>query len=202
MASAIMLATPSVAWAHIVVSPEEAPADKYQKFAVSVPTEKDIPTTKIRVEVPEGFTATGVQPVPGWQHEFERDQGVINAITWSDGKMGPEEFQEFALQARTPKDTGEYAWKAYQTYEDGSVVEWTGPPDAEEPASVVRVVTDSSQTDNGDRAGESGSPTTRDSGGGFTPIAAYTGLGLGALALILALALVVVLLAMRRRRSA
>ena len=82
------------------------------------------------------------------------------------------------------------------------MVEWTGPPDAEEPASVVRVVTDGSQTDNGDRAGESGSPTTRDLGGGFTPIAAYTGLGLGALALILALALVVVLLAMRRRRSA
>jgi uncharacterized protein YcnI len=61
-----------------------------------VPTEKDIPTTKIRVEVPEGFTVTGVQPVPGWQHEFERDQGVINAITWSGGKLGPEEFQEFA----------------------------------------------------------------------------------------------------------
>jgi hypothetical protein len=69
------------------------------------------------------------------------------------------------------------------------VVEWTGPPDAEEPASVVTVVTDSSQTDNGDRAGESGSPTTRDLGGGFTPIAAYTGLDLGALALILGFSL-------------
>lgn len=68
-------------------------------------------------------------------------------------------------------------------------MEWTGLPDAEEPASDVRVVTDSSQTDNGDRAGESGSPTARDSGSGFTPIAAYTGLGLGTLALVLALAL-------------
>jgi hypothetical protein len=105
------------------------------------------------------------------------------------------------LQARTPKDTGDYAWKAYQTYEDGSVVEWTGPPDAEEPASVVTVVSDSSQADNGDPAGEAGSTTARGSGDGFASIAAYTGLGLGALALVLVLALFVAFLVLRRRQS-
>jgi uncharacterized protein YcnI len=185
-----------------VLSPKQVPANSYQKLAVSVPTEKDIPTTNIRVEVPEGFTVTGVQPLPGWQYEFERDQGLIKAITWSGGEIRPEEFQEFSLQAKTPRDTGDYAWKAYQTYEDGSVVEWTGPPDAEEPASVVSVVSDSLQSGNGERVGESGSPTAQGSGGGFTPIAVYTGLGLGALALLLSLALGVVLLALRRRRSA
>jgi len=123
LAAAIMLTTASVAWAHVVVSPKEAaPANQYQKFAVSVPTKKDIPTTKISVEVPEGFAVTCVQPMPRWQHEFEKNQGVIKAITWSGGKTAPEEFQEFTLQAKTPKDTGEYAWKACQTIEDGSVV--------------------------------------------------------------------------------
>jgi uncharacterized protein YcnI len=136
-----------VAWAHVVVSPKEAPADAFQKFVVSVPTEKDIPTTDVRVEVPEGFTVTGVQPVPGWQHEFEKEGGVVRAISWSGGKINPEEFQEFAFQARTPAATGEFAWKVYQTYEDGSVVEWTGPPDSEEPASVVGVVSGGSRTD-------------------------------------------------------
>ncbi|HZB81523.1 MAG TPA: YcnI family protein [Rubrobacteraceae bacterium] len=194
-----IIAAAGVAWAHVVLSPKQVPANSYQKLAVSVPTEKDIPTTKIRVEVPEGFTVTGVQPVPSWQYEFERDQGLIKAITWSGGEIRPQEFQEFPLQAKTPKDTGDYSWKAYQTYEDDSVVEWTGPPDAEEPASVVSVVSDSSQLDNGDRAGESGSPTAQGSAGGFTPIAAYTGLGLGALAL--ALALLVALLVLRRRRQ-
>ena len=197
----LVIAAAGVAWAHVVLSPKQVPANSYQKLAVSVPTEKDVPTTKIRVEVPEGFTVTGVQPVPGWRYEFERDQGLIKAITWSGGQIRPEEFQEFALQAKTPKDTGDYAWKAYQMYEDDSVVEWTGPPDAEEPASVVSVVSDSSQPDNGERAGESGSPTAQGSGGGFTPIAAYTGLGLGALALTLALALLVALLVLRRRRQ-
>jgi hypothetical protein len=73
------------------------------------------------------------------------------------------------LQARTPKDTGDYAWKAYQTYEIGSVVEWTGPPDAGEPASVVRVVPETSQADDGDNAEGAGSQTERDSGGVGSP---------------------------------
>src|SRR3954447_25251017 len=89
----LVLATAGVAWAHVVVTPKEAPAGSYQKFSVSVPTEKDIPTTGVRVEVPEGFTVTGVQPVPGWQHEFEKDGGVVKTITWSGGKIEPEEFQ-------------------------------------------------------------------------------------------------------------
>jgi uncharacterized protein YcnI len=202
----LTLATAGVAWAHVVVSPKEAPANSYQKFVVSVPTEKDIPTTEVRVEVPEGFTVTGVQPVSGWQHEFEKEGGVIRAISWSGGKINPEEFQEFALQARTPGDTGEFAWKAYQTYEDGSVVEWTGPPDSEEPASVVRVVSGGSQTDeHGAEAKETYSEETTGSarddlpksgGPAMQTIGVYAGLSLGTLVLSS-----MALLALRRRRS-
>jgi len=138
--------------------------------------------------------------VPGWDYEFEEEGGVIRAIIWSGEEIEPREFQEFAVQARTLADTGGYSWSAFQTYEDGSVVEWTGPPeeaeqpeeDAEEaeehamekteegPASVVEVIQGDAQTD---RPG-AGAPR---SGGGFTPIAAYGGLGLGALALVVAL---------------
>jgi uncharacterized protein YcnI len=82
----LMLATAGVAWAHVVVSPKEVPADSYQVLTVRAPTEKEIPTTEIRVEVPEGFTVAGVQPVPGWQSEFEEDGGIIRAITWSGGE--------------------------------------------------------------------------------------------------------------------
>jgi hypothetical protein len=104
-------------------------------------------------------------------------------------------------------DTGEYPWKAYQTYKDGSVVEWTGPPEdpnkpdtdmdsAEEkpgPASVVEVL------QSGAQPGEPGTAATG-SGGVFTPIAAYSGLGLGALALVVAL--VALLVALLRGRKA
>src|SRR4051812_20060344 len=88
----ILLTTAGVAWAHVVVSPKEVPANSYQKLVTSVPTEKDIPTTKVRVEVPEGFTVTGVEPGPGWKYDFEKESGVITAIPWSGGEIAPEEF--------------------------------------------------------------------------------------------------------------
>ena len=140
-----MLAMSAPAWAHVVVSPTEVTAGDYETLTVSVPTEKEIPTTKIRVEVPEGFLLSGVQPVPGWKHTFEEDGGVVRAVTFSGGEIRPREFQQFLVQAQAPEEPGDYPWKAIQTYEDGSVVEWTGAPDSEEPASVVEVVSGGSE---------------------------------------------------------
>jgi uncharacterized protein YcnI len=140
-----MLAVSAPAWAHVVVSPEVVTAGDYETLTVSVPTEKEVPTTKIRVEVPEGFLLSGVQPVPGWEHAFQEDGGVVRAVTFSGGEIRPQEFQQFLLQAQAPEEPGKYSWKAFQTYEDGSVVEWTGAPDSEEPASVVEVVSGGSE---------------------------------------------------------
>lgn len=184
----LTLAVASEASAHVVVSPEEVPSDSFEKLIVRVPTEKDIPTTGIRVEVPEGFTVLGVQPVPGWNYEFEEEAGVSEAITWSGGQIRPQEFQEFAFQARTPDESGEFSWNAYQTYEDGSVVEWTGPEDTEEPASVVRVAAGGAGTDEqGAEAKEENNSENTVSMSGIAPIAAYGGLGVSILALIVAL---------------
>ena len=123
-----MLAVSAPAWAHVVVSPEKVTAGDYETLTVSVPTEKEIPTTKIRVGVPEGFLLSGVQPVPGWEHTFQEDGGVVRAVTFSGGEIRPREFQQFLVQAQAPEEPGEYAWKAFQTYEDGSVMEWSAPP--------------------------------------------------------------------------
>jgi uncharacterized protein YcnI len=191
LSSSLTLAVASVAWAHVVVSPEEVAAGDYETLTVSVPTEKEVPTTEVRVEVPEGFTLSGVQPVPGWQYEFEEDGGLITAVTWSGGEIGPREFQQFLVQAQAPEEPGGYSWRAIQTYEDGSVVEWTGPPDAEEPASVVEVVSGNAEEE-GSKAGEAGpnvdraaagaSTDTLASTGGTSPLV-YAGLGFGVLAL-------------------
>src|ERR671921_1361923 len=135
-----MLVMSAPALAHVVVSPEVVTAGDYETLTVSVPTEKEIPTTNIRVVVPEGFLLSGVQPVPGWEHTFEEEGGVVTAVTFSGGEIRPPEFQQFLLDAQAPEEAGEYPWKAIQTYEDGSVVEWTGPPDSEEPASVIEVL--------------------------------------------------------------
>jgi uncharacterized protein YcnI len=140
-----MLALAAPAAAHVVVSPEEVTAGDYETLTVSAPTEKEVPTTEIRVEVPEGFLLSGVQPVPGWEHAFEEDRGVVAAVTFSGGQIRPREFQQFLVQAQAPEEPGGYPWKATQTYEDGSTVEWAGAPDSEEPASVVEVVSGGSE---------------------------------------------------------
>jgi uncharacterized protein YcnI len=200
LSSLLTLAVAGAAWAHVVVSPEKVPAGEFETLTVTVPTEKEVPTTEVRVEVPEGFTVFGVQPVPGWNYQFEEDGGVITSVTWSGGELRPREFQQFLLSAQAPEESGEYPWRAFQTYEDGSVVEWTGPPDAEEPASVVEVVSSGSHA-----SGESGSrqtgaepagDTLPDSGG--TSLVAYGAYGIvGAVALILGAAMAVLL----RRRT-
>ena len=181
----LTLAVASVASAHVRVLPEEVPAGSFEVFTVRVPTEKDIPTTGIRVEVPEGFTISRVEPVPGWDYELEEEAGVVSAITWSGGEIGATEFQQFNVQGQTPEETGEYAWNAYQTYEDGEIVEWTGPEDSEEPASVVRVV-EGAEGGQGAATQESSSENLLGTGE-ITSIAAYSGLGVGVLALVLAL---------------
>jgi uncharacterized protein YcnI len=188
MSSLLTLAIAGTAWAHVVVTPEKVTAEDYETLTVSVPTEKEVPTTEVRVEVPDGFTVSGVQPVPGWDYEFEEDGGLITSITWSGGEIGPQEFQQFLLQAQAPEEPGEYAWRAFQTYEDGSVEKWTGPPESEEPASVVVVAPASSTEQRGHDGGDAGSPHETASAGalpdsGGTSPALYGVVGAVALAL-------------------
>jgi uncharacterized protein YcnI len=193
VSSFLTLAVAGTSWAHVEVTPEEVVAEEYATLTVTVPTEQDVPTTEVRVEVPEGFTVSGVQPVPGWEYEFEEDGGLITSVSWSGGEIGPREFQQFLLSAQAPEEPGEYSWRAFQTYEDGSVVEWTGPPDAEEPASVIVVgSTGGAKGHGGDEAGSHSETASAgalpDSGG--TNLLLYgavgtLGLGLAATALLL-----------------
>ena len=183
-----MLAVAAPAWAHVTVSPEEVAAGDYETLTVSVPTEKEVPTTEIRVEVPEGFLLSGVQPVPGWEHAFEEDGGIVTAVTFSGGEIRPREFQQFLVQAQAPEEPGEYPWKAIQTYENGSVVKWTGPPDSEEPASVVEVVSGGAEDPEPSPEPSEASASQQAGGeaevladtGGTSP-AVYAGLGLAGL---------------------
>ncbi len=183
LSALLALAVTSVASAHVRVLPEDVPAGTYEVLTVRVPTEKDIPTTGVRVEVPEGFTISRVEPVPGWDYELEEEGSIVSAITWSGSEIEETEFQEFNIQGQTPEETGEYPWRAFQTYQDGSVVEWVGPEDAEEPASVVSV-TEGGPNDSA--AQQSGSEASTGSGL-VTQLAAYGGLVLGTLALVIAL---------------
>jgi uncharacterized protein len=61
-------------------------------------------------------------------------------VTWTGGKIAPGEFQDFPVSLQIPDKPGTtLTFKAVQTYDNGKVVRWIGPPDAEDPAPQVKV---------------------------------------------------------------
>jgi uncharacterized protein len=153
------LGLPAAAGAHVTVQPNQAPAGGFTRLDVRVPNERDnAGTTKVEVQVPPGFVEASYEPVPGWsvkvtKHKLAKpvktDEGdrvteEVSRITWTgDGKTGvirPGEFQDFGLSVALPDKPGrKLTFKALQTYANGEVVRWIGPPRADEPAPQVEL---------------------------------------------------------------
>lgn len=124
--------------AHVTVEPRSSTARASERYTVRAPTEKAVPTVKIRVEFPTGVTVSRFLPKAGWKRDTEKDgTGRLVAVTWSGGQIAPEEFEEFVFIGRNPAEAGSISWKAYQTYQDGETVEWIGPDGSDRPASIT-----------------------------------------------------------------
>jgi YD repeat-containing protein len=129
----------SDAGAHVTIQPKEAVAKSYQEFVVRVPTEKNQPTTSVRVVFPEGFELLRVKPAMGWKYELEKDaSGRVTAITWSGGRIGLTEYEVFNFMARA-NAPGTFKLDAYQTYGESDVVAWVNAAEPR-PAPQVKVV--------------------------------------------------------------
>ncbi|ADG05124.1 nuclear export factor GLE1 [Kyrpidia tusciae DSM 2912] len=185
-----------VASAHVTVWPKESRPGAWEKYTVRVPTEKDVPTVKIVLKVPDGVSVESMEPVPGWSYDLQKENGRVTAVVWQAAGEGikPGEFQEFSFQAKNPQQSGELSWKAYQYYKDGSVVEWTGPQDEKTPAAVTVVGTPTAGTSAagpavGGEAGTpaAGAPAAPAAGAGVPAWAPWTALGLSIVSLILSL---------------
>ncbi len=141
-------AVPAAAHVKVYVMPgwTQAPACGFSEFIVQVPNERPDPTVRIQLEIPPAVTVTQAQPVPGWTTAFTTTKGRISGITWT-GQLNPREFQTFAFLAGTPQTPGVLAWNAHQTYQNGEVVNWTGPPNSDTPHSQTIVTRAAKPTD-------------------------------------------------------
>lgn len=157
LAGALLALCVPTAVAHVTLQPEEAPAGGFARLDVRVPTERDnASTTKVRVQFPPGFLFISTEPEPGWRIQVKKerlakpvevfgeqireqvDEVVLTA--GSGAAIKPGEFRDFGLSLRMPEKPGSsVTFKALQTYSNGEVVRWIGPPDAEEPAPQVRI---------------------------------------------------------------
>jgi len=178
--AALALLAPAAAQAHVTLQPDTAQAGGYTRLDVRVPNERDdAGTTKVDVQLPPGFLSASYEPVPGWDVEvttrkaeqpIDAGEGLksdteVDRITWTgrgdQGRIGPGEFQDFGVSLKMPDgEAGEaLTFKALQTYEDGEVVRWIGPEDADEPAPVVTLTA----------AGEGGGHGAPAAAGGAAP---------------------------------
>lgn len=216
---AAALALPAAADAHVTVNPRTAVAGAYTELQIRVPDEQDdASTTKVQLQLPDGFAQASYEPRPGWSVTVTReklatpvqtDDGPVTEevkeITWTgeggaDGEIGPGQFVDFPLSVQIPENAAGKAltFKALQTYSNGDVVRWIGAPDSEHPAPTLQVSAAGASTTASAATPPPAAPATSDDRGG-TDTVSVIALVVGVLALLAAGAAVLIA---RRPRAA
>ena len=135
---AFILLAASTLSAHVTVAPRESQAGAEQRYAVRVPTEGQVATTSVELEIPSGVVVSEVVAGEGYTFDVRRDGGRIVAITWKR-EIPPKQSAEFVFVARNP-NAAEIAWKARQRFADGTSADWVGVQGDRRPASVTRLL--------------------------------------------------------------
>jgi periplasmic copper chaperone A len=122
VATALGLALPAGAAAHITATPAEAPADSYTTLEFEVPHGcEESPTNQIRVQIPETVPQATPEVHPGWSlttREGPKDEvelhgetitrGVSEVIwTAEDAPLPAHYLDRFAISVKLPASEGE-----------------------------------------------------------------------------------------------
>jgi periplasmic copper chaperone A len=189
------LALAPAAAAHVTLQPEQAPAGGFTRLDVRVPNERDnAGTTKVVVQMPPGFLSVSTEPVPGWDAELtmrKLDEPVeqfgeqvteeVGRITFTaDGEANaiqPGQFRDFGLSLPVPdgRPGTMLTFKALQTYSNGEVVRWIGPPDSEEPAPQVELTAAEEEEASAQQAPSPAAEEDEDDGNGLAIVALVVG---------------------------
>ncbi len=128
----VALLAASAGQAHVRVQPGESQAGATQKYTVSVPTEGDVATNWIELEVPAGVSVISVEGPAETKKVGERTVSIL----WRT-EIAPGQSREFVFVAVNPSGTQEISWKAHQHFVDGSSAEWIESPGSRRPASTT-----------------------------------------------------------------
>jgi hypothetical protein len=130
LVAAAWLAGAGQALAHVEVLPGEVAAGESTEFTIRVPNERDVPTTRVRVEFPSQVTVFSfAEPPAGWgMAPLRANDGRFRGVVYGGGRIPVGRYADFRLLG-TPFEEGLAAWPARQTYADGQGKPWTGPPE-------------------------------------------------------------------------
>lgn len=122
--AAAFVIVPTLAFAHVTVAPRESKPGADQQYTVRVPTEGQVATTSVSLQVPDGMTVTEVPHPEGATHEVKKDGNRIVGITWTK-EIPPKQRAEFVFSAKNPAAEGQITWKVQQRFADGTARDWT-----------------------------------------------------------------------------
>jgi uncharacterized protein YcnI len=138
LAVALALPVPG-ALAHVEVKPKRAPAGAEARFTFEVPNERpDAATTNIAIQLPAGVEARTTRRSGGWRVLTSGRR--VTLVAAGGRQLRGEERGRFPLRLRLPvRPRTSLTFKVLQTYDDGEVVRWIGPPGTSEPAARLRL---------------------------------------------------------------
>ena len=120
-----LLGLAAVTRGHSDLDPRQSIPKKWETYTLSVPTETEVPTVKIRLFVPSPFEIEVMHHSRVWKIATVRDaSGFIREVSWSGNSIPPQTFEEFRFLARNPGTAGTYRWKIEQQYKGGESATW------------------------------------------------------------------------------
>ena len=138
------------AFAHVTAQPGTAQQGGYAVVTFRVPDEDDTAgTTALTVSLPTDHPISSVRttPISGWtattttialnppvQDDGRTITKTVGSITWTAAAgtaIAPGQYLDFPVSLGPLPDVGEISFAAKQTYDNGTVVDWNQPPNAD-----------------------------------------------------------------------
>ena len=133
-----ILAAVPAAQAHVTVWPQQSQAGGSERYTVRVPTEGQVATTSVELEIPADVTVSAVLVGGAFTYDVRREANRVVAVTWKL-EIKPAETAEFVFFARNP-NAKQITWKAHQRFADGTSADWVGVEGDRRPAAVTTLV--------------------------------------------------------------
>ena len=124
--------------AHIMVSPPQSKTGATQKYELRVHNEGKIAATSVEMDIPEGVTVLDIEKPQAGTVTTGKAGARITRLTWTVD-VQPTKYVALAFTAKNPEAAGDVRWTIREHLADGSIVEWSDNPGAQEKGPTTKL---------------------------------------------------------------
>jgi uncharacterized protein YcnI len=120
LATAVALALPAAALAHVTIAPSYVDLNTPATITFETPNERAPHTTvSLTIDAPPGVALSRAAPPPGWKLDL-----TTTHARWSGGQIGGTTTVGFPVRVLARTRLGDQVFRAVQVYDDGRQVRW------------------------------------------------------------------------------